>query len=70
MKYDERTALAYLLSRAPADYAVLMKIFGEIVQRDPEFTPRSLFDFGSGVGTVTWCEYRNIYFLFYYANLI
>ncbi|XP_066254248.1 ribosome assembly protein METTL17, mitochondrial [Euwallacea similis] len=54
IKYDVYTSLAYLLGRAPAEYAVLTKIFSEIVNRDKEFTPKSLFDFGSGVGTVTW----------------
>ncbi|CAG9761629.1 unnamed protein product [Ceutorhynchus assimilis] len=54
MKYDTYNSLVYLLGRAPAEYAVLSKIFGEIAQRDTDFTPRSLFDFGSGIGTVTW----------------
>lgn len=44
----------YLLARAPAEYAVLTKIFSEIVNLDKDFAPRSLFDYGSGVGTVTW----------------
>ncbi|ENN79731.1 methyltransferase-like protein 17, mitochondrial [Dendroctonus ponderosae] len=70
IKYDEYTALVYLMARAPAEYAVLMKIFGEIAKRDPEFTPRSLFDFGSGVGTVTWAA--NAYWkqhIFEYFNV-
>lgn len=54
IKYEVYNSLVYLLGRAPAEYAVLMKIFGEIAYRDKEFVPRSLFDFGSGVGTVTW----------------
>lgn len=43
----------YLLNRMPAEYAVLNRIFLEISNRCPEFTPSSLLDFGSGVGTVT-----------------
>lgn len=54
INYDEQTSLVYLVGRFAPEYAVLTKIFGEIVQRDPEFKPRSLLDFGSGVGTVTW----------------
>lgn len=54
IKYEVYNSLVYLLGRAPAEYAVLLKIFGEIAYRDKEFVPRSLFDFGSGVGTVTW----------------
>ncbi|XP_050311793.1 methyltransferase-like protein 17, mitochondrial [Anthonomus grandis grandis] len=64
MRYDVYSSLAYLLVRAPAEYAVLRRILGEIARRDPEFTPRSLFDFGSGVGTVTWAAN------FYWKNQI
>lgn len=52
--YDVNNALAYLMGRAALDYAVLVRIFSEIAARDPDFKPRSLFDFGSGIGTVTW----------------
>ncbi|KAL1517170.1 hypothetical protein ABEB36_000969 [Hypothenemus hampei] len=52
--YNAFTALTYLFARAAPDYAVLMKIFSEISSKDKNFKPRSLFDFGSGVGTVTW----------------
>lgn len=43
----------YLLSRIAPEYNVIQMIFNEIQQRDPNFTPESLFDFGSGIGTVT-----------------
>lgn len=43
----------YLLSRIAPEYNVIQMIFNEIQQRDPNFAPRSLFDFGSGIGTVT-----------------
>lgn len=52
--YDVNTALVYLMGRAAPEYAVLFRIFGEIAVRDPGFKPKSLFDFGSGTGTVTW----------------
>lgn len=52
--YDLQTCLLYLVGRFAPEYSVLTKIFAEINQRDPEFKPRSLLDFGSGVGTVTW----------------
>lgn len=52
--YDRNKAWAYLFGRAAKEYAVILKVFGEIVKRDPEFTPRSFFDFGSGIGTGTW----------------
>lgn len=52
--YDVNTALVYLMGRAAPEYAALVRIFAEIACRDPGFKPRSLFDFGSGLGTVTW----------------
>lgn len=52
--YDKPTALAYLVVRLASDYASLTQIFNEIKQRDKEFQPTTLFDFGSGVGSVTW----------------
>lgn len=54
LKYDQFKALQYLLVRSPAEYAVLYKIFAEIKARDPSFSPRGFFDFGSGVGTAVW----------------
>lgn len=47
----------YLLSRIAPEYNVVKTIFNEILQRDPNFAPQSLFDFGSGVGTVTMFVY-------------
>lgn len=54
MNYDEHKSLVYLIGRSTAEYAVVMRIFQEIVKRDPNFIPRSYFDFGSGVGTGVW----------------
>ncbi|KAF5275177.1 hypothetical protein FQR65_LT04209 [Abscondita terminalis] len=52
--FNEYNSLLYLLGRFAPDYAILIRIFYEINQRDVNFKPRSLFDFGSGVGTATW----------------
>lgn len=52
--YDEYKSLAYLLGRSTVEFAVIMRIFQEIVKRDTNFKPRSFFDFGSGVGTGVW----------------
>lgn len=54
VNYNDYNSLVYLIGRVAPEYAVLIKIFAEIATRDPEFRPRTLFDFGSGVGTVTW----------------
>uniref|UniRef100_A0A2H1VP70 SFRICE_024230 n=1 Tax=Spodoptera frugiperda TaxID=7108 RepID=A0A2H1VP70_SPOFR len=52
--YDKPTSLQYLMSRAAPEYAVLLRILDEIKKFNPDYKPRSFFDFGSGVGTGTW----------------
>lgn len=52
--YDTYTSLSYLVSRSMPEYCVLYKIFNEIVNNDKNFTPKTLFDFGSGTGTAMW----------------
>lgn len=52
--YDENNAWSYLFGRSVKEYAAIKQVFNEIVIRDPEFQPRSFFDFGAGVGTGTW----------------
>ncbi|XP_031828110.1 ribosome assembly protein METTL17, mitochondrial [Nomia melanderi] len=54
IEYDRHTGLSYLVSRSVPEYTVLYKIFNEIKHRDTDFVPKTLFDFGSGVGTVMW----------------
>ncbi|CAK9798147.1 Methyltransferase-like protein 17, mitochondrial [Anthophora quadrimaculata] len=52
--YDRYTSIAYLIGRSVPEYSVLYKIFKEIHDNDKSFMPKTLFDFGSGVGTVMW----------------
>jgi len=59
VNYTDQRCFQYLLLRGPADYAVLKTVLSEIAKRDPDFEPRSLFDFGSGVGTVSWYVYMS-----------
>jgi len=54
INFDKLTCLTYLVGRSVQNYGVLRKIFTEIKSRDKDFRPQSLFDFGSGVGTVMW----------------
>lgn len=54
IQYDTYTSLAYLVNRSMPEYCVLYKIFNEIVNNDKNFKPKTLFDFGSGTGTVMW----------------
>eukprot|EP00095_Tigriopus_kingsejongensis_P009770 maker-scaffold1182_size56756-snap-gene-0.7 protein:Tk09770 transcript:maker-scaffold1182_size56756-snap-gene-0.7-mRNA-1 annotation:"hypothetical protein KGM_07295" len=52
--YDVDASWAYLLAKAPFDYAAVHRTLVEIKNREPDFQPRTLFDLGSGVGTCTW----------------
>ena len=54
VNFNLYNSLVYLYARSAPEYAVMMKIFSEISMRDPTFKPRALFDFGSGMGSVTW----------------
>lgn len=54
INYNQYNSLVYLIGRCAQEYAVLSKIFSELSIRDKSFKPKSLFDFGSGVGTVSW----------------
>ena len=55
VEYDSEAAWAYLLGgKAAYDYACIKFIMNEIKRRDKLFQPKTLLDFGSGVGTVTW----------------
>ena len=55
VEYDKEAAWAYLLGgKAAYDYACLKLILNEIKFRDKQFKPKTLLDFGSGVGTVSW----------------
>ncbi|KOC61550.1 Methyltransferase-like protein 17, mitochondrial [Habropoda laboriosa] len=54
ISYDKYTCLTYLVGRSVPEYTVLYRIFKEIVDNDKSFIPKTLFDFGSGIGTVMW----------------
>lgn len=54
INFDKLTCLTYMVGRAAQNYTVLSKILNEIRVRDNDFTPQTLFDFGSGLGTVIW----------------
>ncbi|XP_076622123.1 ribosome assembly protein METTL17, mitochondrial isoform X2 [Colletes latitarsis] len=54
IQYDKYTCLSYLIGRSMPEYSVLYKIFNEINTGDSNFVPKSLLDYGSGIGTVMW----------------
>lgn len=54
LEFDEYRSRMYLFARSAQEYAAIKAVMQEIIRRDPDFKPRSLLDFGSGVGTGTW----------------
>ncbi|XP_071481490.1 ribosome assembly protein METTL17, mitochondrial-like [Diadema antillarum] len=58
IEYDDIRSLAYMIARMPANYAALYRVFNEIRHRDPDFQPKNILDFGSGVGTAVWAANR------------
>ncbi|XP_053324497.1 methyltransferase-like protein 17, mitochondrial [Spea bombifrons] len=57
LSYTDELSLVYLVSRFDGGFAAVTRALQEIRQRVPEFTPQTLLDFGSGVGTVTWAAH-------------
>ncbi|KAH9401209.1 Methyltransferase-like protein 17, mitochondrial [Tyrophagus putrescentiae] len=52
--YSAYECAAYLAARLPANYAALSTVLQELQAEEPAFSPRTLFDFGSGPGTALW----------------
>jgi len=51
---DDLAARAYLAARLPATYAAIRAALNAVAEMRPEFSPRSLLDFGAGPGTALW----------------
>jgi len=55
VEYDNEAAWSYFIgTKAAYDFACMKNILSEIKFREETFQPKTLLDFGSGVGTVTW----------------
>ncbi|XP_025115028.1 methyltransferase-like protein 17, mitochondrial isoform X2 [Pomacea canaliculata] len=52
--YDAYKSLLHLTARMASDYAVILQCFNEISSRVPDFVPRSIYNLGSGLGSVIW----------------
>ncbi|XP_041697232.1 methyltransferase-like protein 17, mitochondrial [Coregonus clupeaformis] len=57
MRYDEELGVVYMAARLAGGYAAVKRALNEIKKRDPSFSPHSLLDFGSGLGTVVWASH-------------
>lgn len=53
-EYNERASHLYMATRLPSNYACLKTVMREIRDLDPSFEPKSVLDFGSGMGTTIW----------------
>ncbi|KAK2577856.1 hypothetical protein KPH14_001119 [Odynerus spinipes] len=54
IQYNRQTGLYYIAGRSLYDYSVLYNVFNQIKNSDKNFKPKTIFDFGSGIGTVMW----------------
>jgi len=54
IEFDETGSVTYLVTRTAAEFASLVTIFRQIKDSDDKYQPRTLFDFGSGVGSGLW----------------
>ncbi|XP_073527304.1 ribosome assembly protein METTL17, mitochondrial [Phyllobates terribilis] len=57
LNYTEQFGLVYLAARFDGGFAAVSRALQEIHQRVPEFSPTTLLDFGSGVGSVSWAAH-------------
>ncbi|XP_075768137.1 ribosome assembly protein METTL17, mitochondrial isoform X2 [Pelodiscus sinensis] len=54
LRYTEELSLVYMAARLDGGFAAVSRAFHEIRKRVPAFAPRTLLDFGSGTGSVSW----------------
>ncbi|KAF7397691.1 hypothetical protein HZH68_008913 [Vespula germanica] len=52
--YNRQTGLLYIVGRSQYEYSVVYKVLNQIKSKNINFKPQTLFDFGSGIGTVMW----------------
>uniref|UniRef100_A0A8D0GX28 Ribosome assembly protein METTL17, mitochondrial n=1 Tax=Sphenodon punctatus TaxID=8508 RepID=A0A8D0GX28_SPHPU len=57
LKYNEELSLVYMAARMDGVFAAVSRAFHEIQKRVPDFAPRTLLDFGSGTGAVSWASH-------------
>uniref|UniRef100_A0A8C3KYT5 METTL17 n=1 Tax=Chrysolophus pictus TaxID=9089 RepID=A0A8C3KYT5_CHRPC len=58
VRYTAELARAYLAVRLERDHAAVGRALREIQLRVPTFTPQTMLDFGSGIGTACWAAHE------------
>lgn len=53
-EYDEYSSDLYMAVRLAPNYACIKAVMNEIRDCDPNYQPKSVLDFGSGMGTTSW----------------
>jgi ribosomal protein RSM22 (predicted rRNA methylase) len=51
---DQTDALAYAITRAPATYGAVRNALARLQERNPNFTPATALDLGTGTGAASW----------------
>lgn len=51
IEYNPSFAVAYLYSRAPHTMNIIIRILKEVKDRNPDFRPQSVLDYGAGLGS-------------------
>eukprot|EP00040_Diaphanoeca_grandis_P021508 m.114676 g.114676 ORF g.114676 m.114676 type:complete len:468 (-) comp28364_c0_seq1:65-1468(-) len=54
LNFGPRESIAFLAGRQPICYAAITRVLEELKLRKPDFSPKHILDFGSGVGTTMW----------------
>ncbi|XP_076829791.1 ribosome assembly protein METTL17, mitochondrial [Brachyhypopomus gauderio] len=57
LRYDAELGVVYMAARLAGGYAAVLRALNEIKKRDIAFSPYSLLDFGSGLGTALWASH-------------
>ncbi|XP_007442030.1 methyltransferase-like protein 17, mitochondrial [Python bivittatus] len=57
LNYTEELSFLYMAARMDAIFAAVSRAFHEIQKRVPDFQPKTLLDFGSGTGAVSWAAH-------------
>ncbi|KAH0626309.1 hypothetical protein JD844_001221 [Phrynosoma platyrhinos] len=57
LNYTEELSFLYMAARMDGIFAAVYRALHEIQKRVPDFQPRTLLDFGSGTGAVSWAAH-------------
>ena len=57
MQYHREHAIGYLQRKMPYTYTVYKRIFHELNMRMPNFKPKTILDYGAGLGSGVWAAH-------------